>query len=92
MTMTNRHRPAPTEQPAWLDSQIDALGRAVSGLVRQRSGRLVAITVTLPSDVAAGDLKHLLTGRLALSGLDFVDITVLAQEGPVRLVSAEFET
>ena len=74
-----------------LEEQIDHVARAVTGLVRFRPGRLVALVVAAPGGGSNEDLRIALERRLAEAGIDFVDIQVRRGTGPVHLESAEFE-
>ena len=68
---------------------VAPLVHTVRALVHEHDGRLVAVVVGAPRDNAltVRDIER----ALAEIGIDFVDVRIRLDEGPLRLLSAEFE-
>lgn len=74
-----------------LVEQVAQLERDIMGYLLMRPGRLVALTVALPSNMCASDLIALLRQRLARTCPAPLDIRTVASDGPARVVAAELE-
>ncbi len=70
--------------PWW--NEVEELAAGVQTLARIRMGRLASVTVAVPTDVPCAEVARILRDRLGLPGLE-----VRTHEGPLRVVSAEFE-
>jgi hypothetical protein len=71
--------------------QVRQLRRQVAGYAATRTGRLVALTVSVPQDFAQQEaLVTALRADLAAAGTPDVDIRAVPEDGPPRMVSAEF--
>lgn len=70
--------------------EVEGLAQVALKLVAERSGRLVRLTVRIPADFGSERFCRLMDARLADVGLDFVDLSVDATPGPLRIVAADF--
>ncbi|MED5369398.1 MAG: hypothetical protein VX899_00165 [Myxococcota bacterium] len=74
-----------------LESMVDdVVGRAWA-LARQRTGRLAAITVSVPQGADTSLVAKALSSRLETVGLPEVEVEVLHSDRPPRLLALEFE-
>ena len=74
----------------WMAKETDALAQAALRIVRERTGRLVALIVRIPADLDAERFRQQFDARLADVGLDFVDLSIDPERGPLRIVAADF--
>ncbi len=77
--------------PAPLANQVEDLVATVMSLVRVRTGRLVALTLSAPAGMPGVELCTRVVDRLRREGLVDVNVSVRVGGGPLRVVSAEFE-
>jgi hypothetical protein len=70
---------------------VEALVHTLLALVREHEGRLVGAVIGAPrtstSPISADQIER----ALADVGIDFVDVRLRLDAGPLRLLSAEFE-
>ncbi len=74
-----------------VNEQVEQLERHIAGYAATRTGRLVALTLSLPASFPVKEIVALLKRRLARDGTPGVDIRTVAGEGPPRMLAAEFE-
>ncbi|MBM4365029.1 MAG: hypothetical protein FJ102_02365 [Deltaproteobacteria bacterium] len=60
-------------------------------LVRVRTGRLVALTLSAPATLSSTELAPRVQDQLRRAGLGEVAVEVRQGGGPLRVVAAEFE-
>lgn len=72
-------------------AEADSLAQSAATMARGRSGRLAALTITVPGGVAALEFARLVEERLGAAGLTGVDVSTHVGHGPPRVVRAEFE-
>ncbi|MDP2307289.1 MAG: hypothetical protein Q8P18_14785 [Pseudomonadota bacterium] len=70
--------------------QVEEVVASVLMLARPR-GRLAAVRIGVPPDIAAEPVIALLRSRLAACGHPGLEVVTLLAAGPMRLLSAEFE-
>lgn len=73
----------------WLQQVEDVVNSALM-LARSR-GRIAAVRVGVPGDVASEQVVALLRTRLAACGHPGLEVVTLVASGPMRLLSADFE-
>lgn len=74
-----------------IETFVDHVAQSVSGYVRRRPRRLVALTVEAPRHVAPTQLHPRLLRRLADLGLTDLTLSVVEGDGVGRVSSLEFE-
>lgn len=68
---------------------VEELARAIFTFARHRPGRLAAVSVRVPLDVA--DIRAALVARLQAYGIDDAVVHVQRRSGEAALVSVEYE-
>ncbi len=77
--------------PAPLANQVEDLVATVMALVRVRTGRLVALTLSTPATLSSAELAPRVQDQLRRAGLGEIAVEVRQGGGPLRVVAAEFE-
>lgn len=73
------------------EQQIDQLARQITRMLLDRPGHLISVQVSHPPDLDGAEIKALLRAHLAESGIDFVDVWLRDEPGPIQLLSATIE-
>jgi hypothetical protein len=84
--------PAPLAAPC-LEDQVEVVALDACRRVRERAGRLTALTVGLPAGADVACFEAALVRRLASAGIEFVDlgfVPVVAGDAP-HVLRARFE-
>jgi len=75
-----------------IQHQVEVLARELTALMLRRPHHhLTSLHVSCPAEIRAQDLKRLVSRRLAECGIDFVDVYMVEEGGPVRMVAAYVE-
>ena len=74
-----------------LSEQLDQLAAEVSCIVGRHPGRLVALTVAVPPPLTSPGFEREVERHLCEVGLDFIDVQLTPNPGPLRVLTAEFE-
>lgn len=78
-------------EPASVEHQIEQLARQLTRMLLTRSGHLISVHLTCPPELEGAQVKELLRAHLAESGIDFVDVWLRDERGPIQLLSATIE-
>ncbi len=73
-----------------IQGEIEMLAQHVADLTRVHAGRLSALTIAVPVPATPG-LRRAVEVALSVAGIDFVDVTLKCDDGPVRVLKFDYE-